>query len=97
MQLRWNSRSRCDPRFTVMNFGQSKGLTFDHVLLYPTDQMKKWVRDHNSSLTSSTCAKFYVGLTRARHSVAIVIDYGECEPIVDALKFSKNVGREPSL
>ncbi|MCD4830350.1 MAG: hypothetical protein K8R02_00920 [Anaerohalosphaeraceae bacterium] len=58
----------------VMNFGESKGLTFDRVLVYPTEDMKKWIADNNHNLSEGARAKFYVGLTRAKYSVGIVMD-----------------------
>jgi DNA helicase II / ATP-dependent DNA helicase PcrA len=75
LQLRWNSSIRCNPNFQSMNFGESKGLSFDRVLIYPTQDMVKWVIDNNFKLKNETCAKLYVGITRARRSAGIVIDY----------------------
>jgi len=37
--------------------------------------MLKWLRDVNEPLKPRTRAKFYVSLTRARHSVALVADW----------------------
>lgn len=75
VQLRWNIISkgvRADKE--VYNFGQSKGLSFDRVLIFPTEDMEEWVKNPNSELKNSTRAKLYVAITRARYSVAIVID-----------------------
>lgn len=54
------------------NFGRSKGKTFNRVLIYPTEDMRKWIINHNVKLAFTTRSKFYVALTRARYSVAIV-------------------------
>lgn len=59
----------------VYNFGESKGKTFDRVIIYPTDDMEKWVYKNATVLTYSTRAKFYVAITRARYSVAIISDF----------------------
>ena len=58
-----------------MNFGESKGATFDRVLIYPTVDMINWIVNNKSKLTDGARAKFYVGLTRAKYSVAVIFDY----------------------
>jgi DNA helicase-2/ATP-dependent DNA helicase PcrA len=78
MQLRYDVDSvGIDKRFPVMNFGQSKGSGFDRVVILPTRDMLEWVRSHDQKLSDQTRAKFYVALTRARHSVAIVADWND--------------------
>jgi DNA helicase-2/ATP-dependent DNA helicase PcrA len=72
--LRW--QGAC---FSEYTFGKSKGLTFDRVLIHPTKDMKKWIKDNNTQLTPQTRAKFYVAITRAKYSVAIVYDYTDEE------------------
>lgn len=75
IQLRWSVNNKhINPCFETWNFGQSKGLTFDRVLIYPTGKMLSWLQNHSSELNNETRAKFYVGLTRARYSVGIVCD-----------------------
>ncbi|SEI69935.1 DNA helicase-2 / ATP-dependent DNA helicase PcrA [Dyadobacter koreensis] len=67
------------------NFGNCKGLGFDRVLIFPTGaitkylqdgQLKKTVKGKNGTEEANSFdkAKFYVALTRARHSVAIISD-----------------------
>ncbi len=77
IQLRWSISKRVNPNFDVYNFGYSKGLSFDHVLIYPTDPMTKWIFNNNFNLTNEARAKFYVAITRAKHSVGIVYDYSD--------------------
>lgn len=78
MQLRDRiTSSGVDPSSPAMNFGESKGRGFDHVVILPTSPMKKWLADPNSELAPQSRAKFYVALTRARYSVAIVMDLEE--------------------
>ena len=76
MQLRWSSLAKSAPSFQAMNFGESKGLSFDRVLIYPTEKMADWIKDNDSMLANEARAKLYVGITRARRSAAIVLDYG---------------------
>lgn len=56
-----------------MNIGSSKGLTLDRVILYPTSQMIDWLKDEKITFAQQTQSKFYVGLTRARYSLGILI------------------------
>ena len=56
-----------------MNIGSSKGLTLDRVLLYPTKNMIDWLNDENTQLVQQTQSKFYVGLTRAKYSLGILV------------------------
>src|SRR5699024_578426 len=70
MQLRWSNAIEVNSNFSVMNFGESKGLTFERVLIYPTKTMTPWIEDHTESLANETRAKLYVGLTRAKYSTA---------------------------
>jgi DNA helicase-2/ATP-dependent DNA helicase PcrA len=74
IQLRLTSRTKVDLNFSCMNMGVAKGLTLERVLLYPTSDMKKWLLDHNHPLAEATRAKFYVGLTRPKLSLGIIIE-----------------------
>jgi DNA helicase-2/ATP-dependent DNA helicase PcrA len=77
MQLRWNSSTECDDDYPSVNFGQSKGLSFNRVLIYPTKGMKEWIVNNGSNLSNEARAKLYVGLTRARISSAIILEYDD--------------------
>lgn len=80
-QLRLNVKTKgIDHRFQAMNFGESKGLGFDRVIILPTDDMVEWLYNNEHTLKDGTCAKLYVALTRARHSVAIVTDLKSNKP-----------------
>jgi DNA helicase IV len=59
----------------VMNFGESKGLSFDRVLIYPTKPFIDWFINNESDLVETSRSKLYVAITRARYSVAIVLNY----------------------
>lgn len=77
MQLRDKiTSSGVDKRLPVMNFGESKGRGFDHVVILPTSTMQSWLADPLFDLKPQTRAKFYVALTRARHSVAVAMEWG---------------------
>ena len=74
MQLRDKITVTVNPNYLAINFGVSKGLTFNRVLIYPTDTMMKWLIDRSFKLADISRSKLYVALTRARHSVGIVIN-----------------------
>lgn len=76
MQLRDSVNSAgVDHRCPVMNFGQSKGRGFDHVVILPTGPMRDWLSHPETILKPQSRAKLYVALTRARKSVAVVMDW----------------------
>ena len=76
MQLRDKINSAgVNSRFPAMNFGESKGRGFDHVVILPTEPMRNWLADPMAKLQPQARARFYVALTRARHSVAIAMEW----------------------
>jgi hypothetical protein len=68
------------------NYGKSKGLTFDRVLIYPTVKIREYLQKCNISKIKSVKAKFYVALTRARYSVGIACDYSDDTDYIEGLK-----------
>lgn len=74
VQLRNNISKVVSSKCPVHNFGAAKGLDFDRVLIYPTVEMVKWISNRHTVLKEETKAKFYVALTRARYSAAIICD-----------------------
>lgn len=57
-----------------MNFGEVKGMTFDRVLIFPHKKGRQWLASGDYTYVRDSAAKMYVGITRARHSVAFVFD-----------------------
>lgn len=77
---------------TEWNYGKSKGLGFNRVLIYPTDGIAKYLKDgkltkvvQNKTKDAFDIAKFYVAITRAKYSVAIVYDYKKDENFIEGL------------
>lgn len=68
--MRYDRRTKVNYK-SVINFGMSKGLTFERTLLFPTGKIKTALKGNDISECGAK-AKFYVALTRAKHSVAIV-------------------------
>jgi len=56
-----------------MNFKVSKGATFERVLIVPTAPIKAFIQKQ-TYLESTPAAAFYVAATRAKQSLAIIID-----------------------
>ena len=72
VQLRYDKRTKVNPIPKTMNFGLSKGLTFNRVLIYPTKPMLEWLSGKSKDMKDESLSKFYVAVTRARYSVAFV-------------------------
>ena len=72
VQLRYDKRTKVNPIPKTMNFGLSKGLTFNRVLIYPTKPMLDWLSGKSKYMKDESLSKFYVAVTRARYSVAFV-------------------------
>lgn len=64
----------------ALNFGLSKGLQFDRVLIVPTGPMKKYLKTGVLSHVEKARDKLHVAITRARHSAAFVFD--DASPVV---------------
>ena len=61
--------------FDSQNFGTTKGQTFERVLIFTTDPIRKYLKTGNDNVLHDTSrAKLYVAITRARTSVAFVFD-----------------------
>lgn len=88
VQLRWDINRKINENYPAFNFGESKGETFDDVLIYPTDGMEKWIFNNNQPLSNETRAKFYVAITRAKYSVGIITDNRELFPIEGVTYYS---------
>lgn len=61
------------------NIGLVKGLTFDRVIIYPTKPILDLIATGTALPEKSACS-FYVGVTRARASVAIIVDSKRMSP-----------------
>jgi len=73
-----------------VNYGASKGRSYDRVVIHPTEKIEKYLKDGELKKIDTIKAKFYVALTRARYSVAIVCDYKDTEYIGGLVKYEKS-------
>lgn len=63
--------------FHAINFGDSKGLSFDRVLILPHGPIRAYLEKGEVKAVDGSKEKFYVAITRARYSVGFVYD-GKC-------------------
>lgn len=71
--LRLDVKTDCHG-YPALNFGESKGLTFERVLIFPHKLGQKWLSTGELTHVEKSAAKMYVGVSRARYSVAFVHD-----------------------
>jgi DNA helicase-2/ATP-dependent DNA helicase PcrA len=64
-----------------MNYGASKGLTFDRTLVFPHGPLRKFLLTGDPK-DARGIAKIYVAITRARQSAAIVVENGSKSPLI---------------
>lgn len=84
-QLRDSKKRAVNENYSIMNFGEAKGLSFDRVLIYPTKPFIDWFKNNASELAPTSRSKLYVALTRARYSVGIVYDFNN-KTLVDGIE-----------
>lgn len=75
------------------NFGKSKGLTFERVLIYASGTIIQYLKDgkltkivKGKEKNAFDISKFYVALTRAKHSAAIVYNYNDTDTFIDGVQ-----------
>ncbi|MCI5603217.1 MAG: AAA family ATPase [Clostridiales bacterium] len=68
--LKYNSKTDTDG-YISFNFGECKGMTFERVLIYPNGPFRDFILN-GKALKSPQ--KYYVAVTRAKYSIAIVLD-----------------------
>lgn len=81
VQLKYDISVNINTSYESYNFGSSKGQGFDRVLIYPTGKIQQWLFNNNTKLEKRTRAKLYVAITRARFSVAFVVNDDRCDKI----------------
>lgn len=71
--LRYSSRVKIPEGYRAMNMGESKGLTLGDVVIFPTNDMRKWIEGKTVELKDETRAKLYVAITRASGDVIFAL------------------------
>ncbi|MBF6097828.1 ATP-dependent helicase [Nocardia cyriacigeorgica] len=77
--VHWRSDLGRQHDLPYITFGKSKGLTTEHVLILPTAKFKAFLKD-GTYLDGRTACSFYVGVTRAIHSAAFILDKNDVAP-----------------
>jgi DNA helicase II / ATP-dependent DNA helicase PcrA len=68
-----SSSAKALDHLPFITFGEAKGLAREHVIIYPTDPIKKFMKS-GFALNEKQAARFYVAVTRAEQSVAVILD-----------------------
>ena len=83
--LRYDRKTKNVPGAPI-NYGASKGLTFERTLIFPNGPLRKFLLTGDPR-DAGSIAKIYVAITRARQSVAIVIKDDSISPLIPIFKF----------
>ena len=59
------------PNFKTLNYGLSKGITTDRVLIVTTEPIRKYLQ---KGTKPDSRDKFYIAVTRARYSTAFLVE-----------------------
>ena len=70
--LRYDRTTPSD--YLAFNFGEVKGLGYKRVLVLPNGKLRSWLLTGDISHIEKSAEKVYVAVTRARQSVAFVLD-----------------------
>ena len=71
--LRHDKRSK-SYGYKTLNFGESKGLQFYRVLIVPTKPIMEFLKTGELSYINKSRYKFHVAVTRAKNSLAFILD-----------------------
>lgn len=73
--LRYDKRGwqKWEGKVSLANFGEVKGLAFDHVVIFPTAAIRDFLLKGKLLDSDEAAAKLYVAITRARDSVCFVL------------------------
>lgn len=84
LALRWSSAvgKTLQDKCSFQTMGEVKGITADHVLILPTKEMLGFLATGSSDLKPQTACKLYVSVTRARFSVAFILDHKAVAPLL---------------
>lgn len=74
VQLRYSKKTKVNSNFRSINYRNAKGCTFKRTIIYPTNDMKEYLKNGKKIPNISTKNAIYVALSRAIDSVAFVYD-----------------------
>lgn len=70
-ELRYSVRTEVVNK--AYTFGDSKGMGFKRVVIYPTDDYLQWLNNKSATIKPASRHKLYIAITRAEISVAFVV------------------------
>lgn len=73
LALHWRSGLGGDLGISFTTFGIAKGRTVQHVMILPTEKVRRFL-EVGGHLEGKTACALYIGITRAVHSVAFILD-----------------------
>lgn len=91
IQLRYSRIKKGNLNYIIKNFGESKGATYDRVLIYPTRKIDEWLFKNKKFDNFEIKCKFYVAITRAKYSGAIVCDNNIKTDILPMYEYSDGI------
>lgn len=71
---RYSKRTKVPNDITATNIGLVKGATVDRVLLFPAATMLHFLVGETTTIAPKTASELYVAITRAKYSVAVVVE-----------------------
>jgi DNA helicase-2/ATP-dependent DNA helicase PcrA len=83
--LRYDRKMKDVPG-TPINYGASKGLTFERTLIFPNGPLSRFLLTGDPK-DAGSIAKIYVAMTRARQSTAIVVKNDSNSPLIPIFRF----------
>lgn len=81
IQLRYNKLTKINEEYKAINYRNSKGCTYDRTIVYPTNELKNYLKNGSDISKIATKNSIYVALSRAINSVGIVYDGEICNKL----------------
>lgn len=72
--LRYSKASKLPGEYNILNFGKSKGRTFERILIVSNGPLNKFLKTGDLTSLEKAKASYYVAFTRARYSVVFITD-----------------------
>ena len=74
--LRYAKNSKIDFNHAceIINYGGSKGATYNRALIIPVSTVLPFIRKQSLITSNQTKSKFYVACTRAKHSIVFAVN-----------------------
>lgn len=87
-----NSQVKFTHTCDVINYGNSKGATFERVVIIPVGTVMPFIENRKIIKSPQTKSKFYVASTRAKHSIVFAMD--KLDSLQDYEKIEINLGSD---